>query len=235
MAKRRNTEQRLLVMKIDLHHHHPLPIADHLSIRSFHQREQELFVQWPGPCSVGLHPWLVSEVDGEQDEQWRWLEQAADQEKVLLIGECGLDKLQGPELVYQQLVFEHCLRLAEQLQKPVIIHCVRAYEELWGSIQKVNPQVPLILHGFARKPSVLQIMLQRGFYVSFGEAILRVNSAAAQSLAATPLEKLFLESDDKMLPIANLYTRAAQIKGVTVEELELAIQSNWENLGTSKE
>jgi TatD DNase family protein len=192
--------------------------------------EQEPFAQWTGPCSVGLHPWFLPEEGGVGDAQWDWLERVAREEKVLLLGECGLDKLQGPDLVYQQLVFEHCLALAEQLQKPMVIHCVRAYEELFTSVQKIKPTVPLIIHGFARKATVLKPLLDRGFYVSYGAAILHPNSAAAQSLAQTPLEKLFLESDDKMLPIADLYARAAQIKGLSVQKLETALQNNLETV-----
>lgn len=214
-------------MLIDFHHHHWQNSPEVLSIRSFHQREKELFGAWNLPCSVGLHPWFVSEVDWVRDEQWDWFANAARSAKVELIGECGLDKLQGPELGYQQFVFEHCLQLASELQKPVVIHCVRAYEELFALVQKIRPQVPLIVHGFARKPALLKPLLDRGFYISFGAAILPSNSAAAQSLAETPLEKLFLESDDKMLPIADLYARAAEMKGVSIETLEAVIEQNW--------
>jgi TatD DNase family protein len=215
---------------IDFHNHHLSSSPDVLSIRSFHQREQDLFAQWTANCSVGLHPWFVSEVDWMRDEQWDWLVRVAREEKVLLLGECGLDKLQGPDLVHQQFVFEHCLSLAEQLQKPVVIHCVRAYEELFASVQKIKPTVPLVIHGFARKATVLKPLLDRGFYISYGAAILQPKSAAAQSLAQTPLEKLFLESDDKMLPIADLYARAAQIKGMSIQELETALHNNLQRL-----
>ena len=179
---------------------------------------------------MGLHPWFLPEKDGVGDDQWNWLARVAREEKVLLLGECGLDKLQGPDLVYQQLVFERCMSLAEQLQKPVVIHCVRAYEELFASVQKINPTIPLIIHGYARKATVLKPLLDQGFYVSYGAAILPPTSAAAQSLAQTPLEKLFLESDDKMLPIADLYARAAQIKGLSIQELETALQNNLETV-----
>ena len=91
-------------------------------------------------------------------------------------------------------------------------------------------KTPLIIHGYARKATVLKPLLERGFYLSYGAAILHPNSVAAQSLAQTPLEKLFLESDDKMLPIADLYARAAQIKGMTIQELEIALQNNLNRL-----
>lgn len=189
-----------------------------------------MFAQWSSACSVGLHPWFVSEVDWVRDEQWDWLTKVAREEKVLLLGECGLDKLQGPDLVYQQFVFEHCLSLAEQLQKPVVIHCVRAYEELFSCIAKIKPTIPLIIHGYARKATILKPLLDRGLYISYGAAILQPGSAAAQSLAQTPLEKLFLESDDKMQPITDLYACAAQIKGMSIQELETALQNNLTTL-----
>jgi len=131
-------------------------------------------------------------------------------------------------------VLEYCIQLAESLRKPLVIHCVRAYEELLSLIKKLQASIPLIIHGFARKPSVLAPLLKAGFFISYGTAILAPKSAAAQSLAQTPLEQLFLETDDKVLPIADLYARAAQIKGISLEALEAAIQSNWEQLRGDK-
>ncbi|WP_169315713.1 TatD family hydrolase [Haliscomenobacter hydrossis] len=219
---------------IDFHNHHQFSAPDTLSIRSFHQKEQALFAEWKAPCSVGLHPCFVSAVEGIRDEQLNWLSRVAQDEKVLFIGECGLDKLQGPDLINQTFVFEYCMQLAETLRKPLVIHCVRAYAELLSIIKKLQPSIPLVIHGFARKPSVLEPLIKQGFFISFGAAILAPNSGAAQSLAQTPLDQLFLETDDKVLPIADLYTRAAQIKGLTFAALEAAIQSNWEQLGAIK-
>ena len=223
------------ILLIDFHHHHQFSAPDTLSIRSFNQKEQALFAEWKAPCSVGLHPWFVSAVKGIRDEQLNWLSRVAQDEKVLFIGECGLDKLQGPDLIDQMFVFEYCIQLAESLSKPLVIHCVRAYEELLRLVNKCQASIPLVIHGFARKPSVLAPLIKQGFFISYGAAILAPNSAAAKSLALTPLDQLFLETDDKVLPIADLYARAAQIKGLTFAALEAAIQSNWEQLRGIKE
>lgn len=221
---------------IDFHHHHfEVGEEEGVSIRSFHQQEQQEFASWTAPCSVGLHPWYLSEQDKVRDQQLNWLVEAAKAEHVKFIGECGLDKLRGPDLSTQLLVFEQCLQLAEQYHKPVVIHCVRAFPELLAIYQRVQPTVPWIVHGFNRKPSVLASLLQQGFYVSFGAAILKPDSPAAQSLVETPLEQLFLETDDKLLPIADLYTHAAQLKGIPREDLEAALYLNWKRITEEKQ
>lgn len=216
---------------INFHHHHfEVQEEEGLSIRSFHQQEQAAFSAWTGSCSVGLHPWYLSEQDKERDQQLNWLVEAAKAERVKFIGECGLDKLRGSDLSTQLHVFEQCLQLAEQYHKPVVIHCVRAFPELLDIYQRRQPSVPWIVHGFNRKPSVLASLLQRRFYVSFGAAILKPDSPAAQSLVETPLEQLFLETDDKLLPIADLYTHAARLKGILTEDLEAALYLNWKRI-----
>ena len=220
---------------IDFHHHHFVAVKEGVSVRSFHQQEQQEFASWTAPCSVGLHPWYLSEQDKVQDEQFNWLVEAAKAENVKFIGECGLDKLRGSDLSIQLHVFEQCLQLAEQYHKPVVIHCVRAFSELLAIYQRVQPTVPWIVHGFNRKPSVLASLLQQRFYVSFGAAILKPDSPAAQSLVETPLEQLFLETDDKLLPIADLYTHAAQLKGILLEDLEAALYLNWKRITEEKQ
>ena len=218
-------------MLINFHHHHfEVQEEEGLSIRSFHQQEQEAFSSWTGSCSVGLHPWYLSAQEEIREGQLNWLKEAANAPKVKLIGECGLDMLCGPDLALQQLAFEQCLQLAEQYHKPVVIHCVRAFPELLAIYQRVQPAVPWIVHGFNRKPSVLASLLKHGFYVSFGAAILKPGSPAAQSLIETPLGQLFLETDDKLLPIADLYAHAAQLKGILPEDLEAALYHNWKRI-----
>ncbi len=217
-------------MLLDFHCHHPQALGQGLSIRSFHQGEGEEFKQWNGPCSVGLHPWLVGERDFERDQQWDWLNAAARQEQVLMLGECGLDRLRGPELVYQEAVFETCLVLAGVLNKPLVIHCVKAYSELLGLVKRHQPQVPLVLHGFNRKPDLMHTFLEAGFHFSFGAATLSPQSAAAQSLKAVPLDRFFLETDIQLMDVKQVYQAAAVLRGMELEALEQQIWNNWQQI-----
>jgi TatD DNase family protein len=216
---------------LDFHHHHLPPLPEQqMGIRSFHQGEREAFAAWEGLCSVGLHPWLVAERDVERDEQWTWFESAARQEKVILLGECGLDRLRGVDLSYQILVFEHVLILAKALQKPLVIHCVRAYNELVSLAKRVNPGIPLVIHGFNRKPDLLHALLGEGFYFSFGAAILHEKSPAVQSLALVPADRFFLETDDQLISIEAVYQQAARVRGLSGEDLTKNISDNWQAL-----
>jgi TatD DNase family protein len=214
-------------MLLDFHCHHPAALGQGLSIRSFHQGEREEFGRWEGPCSVGLHPWLVGNHDFERDQQWDWLNAAARQENVLMLGECGLDRLRGPELIYQEAVFETCLMLAERLKKPLVIHCVKAFSELLALVKRHQVQVPLVLHGFNRKPDLMHTFLDAGFYFSFGAAILHPASAAVLSLSAVPLDRFFLETDTQLIDVNQVYQAAAVLRGLEQEELEARIWANW--------
>jgi TatD DNase family protein len=217
-------------MLLDFHCHHPQALGQGLSIRSFHQSEGEEFKQWNGPCSVGLHPWLVGERDFERDQQWDWLNAVARRENVLMLGECGLDRLRGPELVYQEAVFETCLVLAGMLNKPLVIHCVKAYAELLALVKRQQIQVPLVLHGFNRKPELMYTFLEAGFYFSFGTAILHPQSAAAQSLKAVPLDRFFLETDTQLIDVKQVYQAAAHMHEVDFDALETIIWDNWQRI-----
>ena len=64
------------------------------------------------------------------EESYHRLEEAISNEKVIMIGECGLDKVWGPTLDIQEASFRRHIELSEKHQKPLIIHCVKAYNEI---------------------------------------------------------------------------------------------------------
>ncbi|MBK8043326.1 MAG: TatD family hydrolase [Haliscomenobacter sp.] len=203
---------------IDFHTHASrLPDAHCLSIRSFHQEEEEACTGWSWPCSAGLHPWML---DPEQMAgQWAWLERALQAPQVRMVGEAGLDRLRGPELAFQQSCFERQLEMAVQHRKPVVIHCVRAFSELRQSILRVNPGVDLTLHGFNKSSELAALFLEIGASLSFGAAILRKDQPAVSALRTVPVDRLWLETDDSGVAIEAIYACAAEAKGVPEEEL----------------
>ena len=70
---------------------------------------------------------------------------------MLAVGEAGLDKLAEAPLTLQIEVFEYQARLAEEANKPLIIHLVKAVDELLKLKQKIQPVKPWIIHGFRGK------------------------------------------------------------------------------------
>lgn len=111
--------------------------------------------------SVGIHPW---EADASQLAA---LETIAADKRVVAIGECGLDKLRGPDMQSVQMpVFVAQAQLAEKLGKPLIIHCVRAYGEVMTLHRRMQPSVPWIMHGFNRSDNLARQLTEAGIYLS---------------------------------------------------------------------
>ena len=75
-------------------------------------------------------------------------------DSVLAIGECGLDKACDTNFKLQQQVFTTQVNWANEIKKPLIIHCVRAYGEVLSLLQKNNNKVPVIFHGFNKNGAV---------------------------------------------------------------------------------
>jgi len=178
--------------------------------------------------SAGIHPWYIDEVN--YDSQIGRLRQLAEVSSVKMIGECGLDRLRGPDHVLQEQIFTDQILLAENLGKPVLIHCVKRFNELI-LIKRRNPvTVPLVVHGFNSNREIARQLLKAGFYLSFGAALLRDSSNAATVIRLVPEDRLFLETDDSSCAIELIYEAAAKLRKVSVDYLKEIIFANWINL-----
>ncbi len=175
--------------------------------------------------SVGIHPWYAHSEDWQS--QLTAVEQVAGHKNVLAIGECGLDRGISLPLATQLAILTAQLKLAERLQKPVIIHCVRAFNELLQWKKQVKPSVPLIVHGFNNKPEIMQQLLANGFYFSLGTALFKPESNAVKVLKIIPLSRLFLENDDRNTPIEKIYEAAAVQLEIPISALKNQIWTNF--------
>lgn len=176
--------------------------------------------------SVGLHPWYATMSNLEAD--YLRLEEIAQSTAVKLIGECGLDRLRGESLENQLIILKRQLNLAEALSKPVILHCVKYFDELMAVQAAMKLKVPLIIHGFNKHQELGRQLLSKGFNLSFGRALLNPGSGAAALLPA--LDLFFLETDDADVDIQEIYQAAANLKKCTVEELKALIFANWKKI-----
>lgn len=158
----------------------------------------------------GIHPWRADEAFVSPDLAER-----------IAIGECGLDGLRGPSMVVQEKVFLEQIVLSEQYEKPLVIHCVKAIDRLLQMRRKQHPAMPWMFHGFRGKPQQLHSLLDAGFFVSFG---FRFNE---ESLRLCPLERLMLETDEGERPIAELYNNVAEVRGIDVSSLCIAMAENY--------
>ncbi len=172
------------------------------------------------PFSVGIHPWEENESLFE-DVDWFNLLTA---ENCVAVGEIGLDRMKGPDLNLQKTLYIKQIELSEHYNMPVIIHCVRALEELIQLKRLVQPTQPWIVHGFG-KTAYLGRLLENGFYISVGHRVL-TNEKLQGILHKIPLERLFLETDDSGINIEEIYEKVAQLIHLPVNQLEKQIETN---------
>ena len=163
------------------------------------------------PVSCGIHPWYIRE-DGVE-EQLAEFRKLVRNEQVVMIGEAGLDKQVSVPFDLQVKIFGEQIRFSEELGKPLIIHCVKAWEELIVIHKKRGPAMPWIIHGFRKKGEQAGQLLKQGFHLSLGECF--QESALRQ---AWP-ERLLIETDESSCSIQDIDQRVASALQIPVTEL----------------
>ncbi|WP_343664331.1 TatD family hydrolase [Chryseobacterium mucoviscidosis] len=176
------------------------------------------------PYSIGIHPKDIGV--NNLDNQFKWMKNMIF-ENCFAIGECGLDSFAEAEEKIQEEVFLRQIRFANEVKKPIIIHCVRKFYEVI-SFKKYAEQ-PMIIHGFNKKERIAEDLLKNNFYLSFGKAVL-YNLSLQNTLKITPLDKIFLETDNDDFSIEELYEKASEIKGISLENLNKQIAENLETI-----
>ena len=183
----------------DIHTHQPSVHPEDIAIVNTIIREEcdlSMPAQW---CSAGIHPWYIYNVD----KQISCLESVASSSAIVAIGEAGLDKLVKTPLDIQKNVFLRQAVLAEKLNKPLIIHCVKSWGELIAVRKIVKPHIPWIIHGFRGNGELAQQLILQGFYLSFGEHF------QISSLRRAWPERLLIETDESSCSIQDIYQRLA--------------------------
>lgn len=172
----------------------------------------------PIHTSVGIHPWQLTEENAEA--QWKALQEQISYPTVVAIGEGGLDKLKSPSLELQTDLLRKQITLSEEKSLPLILHCVKAFNELIQLKKEIKPLQPWIIHGFRGKETLAMDCIRHGFYLSFGEHF------QEGAIKAIPLEKLFIETDESETPIETIYSSIAKVRGISLEELKECIKKN---------
>lgn len=173
--------------------------------------------------TVGIHPWHAAMGDISAVE-----EQAS---KIDAIGEIGLDFACDVPREKQIAIFRAQLSLAERLAKPVVLHCVRAFEEVMRMLRDYHLSA-VIFHGFVGSKEQAQQAVNKGYYLSFGERTFR-SPKSIEALRNTPLSHLFVESDESTTPIEDIYEKIAELRGVSVAELAAATKENYNRIFNS--
>lgn len=207
-------------MYINVHSHQTETVAGILTIQNLYKNFSS--VTSGGYFSVGLHPWFLNEETWvhEFDEVKKW----SSEQQVLAIGEAGLDKVCETDMELQKKIFAAHIQWANEIQKPLIVHCVRAHAEVMQLLKQYDNRMPVIFHGFTKSKELALQLTAHGYYLSFGKAIER--TALAEVMTSVPIEQLFLETDKSDISIGQLYTLASSAFQIQEDSLSLQLYNN---------
>ena len=177
--------------------------------------------------SIGIHPWYINEERLNVDLQI--IEQKLALNNCLALGECGLDKRIEIPLETQINVFKTQIFLAEKCQKPLVLHCVAAFQEIIQIKKELKVKVPMIIHGFSKNEPTAKQLLDNGFYLSLGKYLLR-NPELKTVFQSVPNDRFFLETDTVEESLEEVYALAANYKNIDIEEIKKIVASNFEKV-----
>ncbi|MCE3297366.1 MAG: hypothetical protein K0R65_3080 [Crocinitomicaceae bacterium] len=157
--------------------------------------------------SLGIHPWKA--------DKWIDFEDLISDKRCLAIGETGLDKLSETPFEQQQDIFRRQVDLSEKYELPLILHCVKAWNEVRKIKTEMQPKQTWIYHGF-RKTALLEEVLREGLMIGIGPAIFH-DEKLQEALKQIPAERILLETDDmEDADISTIYAKAAEIKQLSL-------------------
>lgn len=177
--------------------------------------------------SAGVHPWDIEKKP--VDSCLKQIRDMAGKGTLIAIGETGLDKAINTPFEMQYQVFEEHINLAEEFQIPVIIHAVKSNQELIQLRKVREVQIPFILHGFSGSSQLAMDLINAGYYLSAGNAVLH-SKKLQDAVKIIPPESLFIETDDSDIAVAALYKFVALIKKIPEEELCDQILENFNSV-----
>ncbi len=151
--------------------------------------------------SAGIHPWYSTDAD------FGCLEEMLKKPCVKALGEAGLDALRGPSSDVQTEVFRRQIDLSERFEKPLLVHCVKAFQSLLAIRRQVRPRQPWIIHGFRGKPQMARLLISAGLYLSVGPKF------NADALKEIPADRLLIETDDSETGIEAVAAAVAENLG----------------------
>ena len=193
-------------------------------------------------AAVGIHP---SDCAGTDEAAYAALRELAKHEKVVAIGEIGLDYYweDNPPREFQQEVLRRQIELALELDLPVIIHDREAHGDTLAIVLEY-PALRGVFHCFTGSPEMAQELIKRGWYLGFDGPITYKNARKAPEVAAvTPLDRIVVETDAPYLTpvpyrgkrndsryLPYVIEKLAEWKGVGAEEMERITFDNGKRL-----
>lgn len=190
-------------------------------------------------CALGIHPTESQEANEEDYEE---IIKLASHNKVVAIGECGLDHYWDKTYLEEQnKSFLRQIEIAKQLKKALIVHDREAHKDTFDLLtNNIKDEIPVIMHCFSGSLEFAKECIKKGFYIALGGVVTFKNAKKAHEIAKDiPLEYLLLETDAPYLTpvpfrgkrnepayVKYVAEEIANIRGISFEEVAEATTNN---------
>ena len=211
---------------INIHSHHKPKLTNEFVIRNAFMKLNNRKIEClKYPVSVGLHPWFIDTMN--INDCMNALEEMLASKNAFAVGEIGIDKASNISLNKQIEFFEAQLHVAEKFNKPIIVHAVKSYYDFIPYLKKTT--TTFIFHQFNGNQQIANQLLNYSCKLSFGKNLF--NTKSDNILRLIPSNSFFLETDDAShIHIYDVYNKAAEIRKVTIEELQTEIFCTFKNI-----
>jgi TatD DNase family protein len=209
----------------DAHTHNPSKddnIVSIYNVDSFSIHKNDCF-------SIGIHPMIVP---NSNSFDYDLLYKIASNINCKAVGECGLDSRNNSFQKEQIEVFKTQIEIANQINKPLIIHCVKAYDHCLKLLSKAK--VPVVFHGFNKHPNLAKELVNEGYYCSFGVSVINKDRQWIDKiLKEVSLQNILLETDNQIdYSIKDIYFNLADKSTINITELAKQIELNFKSIFT---
>lgn len=207
-------------------------IDSNRKILELSERHEEIKV------AIGLYPInALSMSEEEIEKELKFIEKNKD--KVVMIGEIGIDLKESVDLKRQKEIFEKFIKLAMKLSKCLAVHSRNAEEECIEVLEKLEAK-KVLMHCFSGSMKLVRRIVENGWYLSIPSSV-KYNEHFQNIVEIVPIENLFCETDSPYLHpdreknnepsnVIESYKKIAQIKGIDLKEVEKKIWENWERI-----
>ena len=189
-------------------------------------------------ATVGVHP---HDVEGMTPRAWEALRLLAGEERVVALGEMGMDFYRNlSSHRVQEQVFRQQLELALELHMPVVIHDRDAHDETMEILKEFPGLAGVVMHCFSGRRQMAEECLARGFYLGVGGTLTYPkNNALVDIIRTAPLDRILLETDCPYLSpqpwrgernepsyLPAVAEKLAELRGITKQDVAVATTAN---------
>ena len=195
-------------------------------------------------AAIGFHP---ENLEGVSLDDLKKIEELAKDEKVIAIGEIGLDYYWYKESEHrerQKEFFIAQIELANRLNLPISIHAREAFADTYEILKEHPVKRSGVLHCYSGSPEMLERFAKLGFYFGFDGPITYKNAKEPkENVVACPMDRILSETDSPYLSpvpyrgkrnepayIAEIVKFVAELKGIDAKTMEKAIENNFDRL-----